>query len=209
MFYEIGEFSGWGTHMFHPTPLAREPCATLSGTNYNRHVSSEPGNRETVEYVFGSCAHTCDDEKHEEEEEDEDDDDDDATFQTRGTQEDVPECPERSSLGNTDDARKVVMRSALLYGAGGVGGDGAGIGTGEEEDDEDAPAPAHDGRMNPPGRAAAVRNTNLEDTRDVAHWYVASIPTFLFDEARDTAMGIVELEAGGARSPSTHTRGVH
>jgi hypothetical protein len=41
--------------------------------------------------------------------------------------------------------------------------------------------------MNVPGRALAVRNTNQVDTKDKAHWYVATISAKMFGEPQYTS----------------------
>jgi len=98
---------------------------------------------------------------------------------------DVPACPAKSSVGTTDDARLLTLYSALMYAS------GEGRGT---------------SKMNPPGRSIAVRNTNKEDSKDKAHWYVATIPYQLLDGTGYKRMGIVELEVD--RDPTTGETGV-
>ena len=39
-------------------------------------------------------------------------------YETHLTEEDVPSCPSKSDIGVTDDARLVVMYSALMYATG-------------------------------------------------------------------------------------------
>ena len=68
--------------------------------------------------------------------------------------------------------------------------------------------PLSDGgnKFNPPGRAVMVRNTNQEDSKDKAHWYVASVPAILSSQPIYTQMAIVELEVD--RDPTTGSTGV-
>ena len=40
------------------------------------------------------------------------------SYETHLTEEDVPSCPSKSDIGVTDDARLVVMYSALMYATG-------------------------------------------------------------------------------------------
>jgi hypothetical protein len=125
VWYEIGA---------NPAPLFGENCAQMYGSFYNRIAPND----EHKQFVFGDCAHACPADWRDEAY---------CRQPLSGEVSTDPAVP--TKLGKVDDARLIVIGSAVLFG---------------QTDD-----------INPSGRSECVRDTSFVDNDGEARWVCGTV----------------------------------
>lgn len=154
----------WYENGMNPAPLFGEPCSQMYGSFYNR-IAPNDGNKQ---FVFGDCAHECAADWR-----------DEAYCRQPLTGEISADPSTPTVLGPVDDARLIVIGSAVLFG--------------QTSD------------INPSGRSECLRDTTFRDNDGEARWVCGTVD-YTLSKLKMVGVTITRASDGNAYAAQTFTK---